>query len=161
MAAKRLDTVKLVLSIALPQLIGILSGLASVGGSREWYSALTKPSFTPPSWVFGPAWTLLYFMMGISLYLVWRKGLSAPGVKVALVVFLIQMGLNGLWSPLFFGMHSPCLALIDILLLWCAIAATVYVFFGQSKTAGALLVPYLSWVSFASVLNYSFWRLNG
>lgn len=151
---------KLLISIALPQLVGILSGLASVGGSGEWYASLTKPSFTPPSWVFGPAWTLLYLMMGIALYLVWRKGLSESGVKAAIVIFLIQMALNGIWSPLFFGMHAPGLAMIDIVLLWCAIVATVYVFFRQSKTAGALLVPYLAWVSFAAVLNYSFWQLN-
>ena len=111
--------------------------------------------------MFGPAWTLLYLMMGIALYLVWRKGLSEPGVKTALIIFLIQMGLNGIWSPLFFGMHAPGLALIDILILWCAIGATVYVFFGQSKIAGALLLPYWAWVTFAAVLNYSFWRLNG
>ena len=161
MTTKRIDTMKLVLSIVLPQLVGILSGLASVSGTREWYSTLVKPSFTPPSWVFGPAWTLLYFMMGISLYLVWRKNLSQTGVKVALVFFLIQLGLNAIWSPLFFGMHAPGLALIDILLLWCAIAVTIYLFFGQSKTAGALLLPYWAWVSFAALLNYSFWRLNG
>jgi tryptophan-rich sensory protein len=154
-------SLKLILSIALPQLVGILSGLASVGGTREWYESLVKPSFTPPSWVFGPAWTLLYLMMGIALYLVWRKGLSEPGVKTALVIFLIQMGLNGIWSPLFFGMHAPGLALIDILILWWAIGVTVYVFFGQSKVAGALLLPYWAWVTFAAVLNYSFWRLNG
>jgi tryptophan-rich sensory protein len=154
-------TSKLILSIALPQLVGILSGLASVSGTREWYESLVKPSFTPPSWVFGPAWTLLYLMMGVALYLVWRKGLSEPGVKTALVIFLIQLGLNGIWSPLFFGMHAPGLALIDILILWCAIGATVYVFFGQSKIAGALLLPYWGWVTFAAVLNYSFWRLNG
>lgn len=156
-----MKTSKLILSIALPQLVGILSGLASVSGTREWYESLVKPSFTPPSWVFGPAWTLLYLMMGVALYLVWRKGLSEPGVKTALVIFLIQLGLNGIWSPLFFGMHAPGLALIDILILWCAIGATVYVFFGQSKIAGALLLPYWGWVTFAAVLNYSFWRLNG
>ena len=112
------------------------------------------------SWVFGPAWTLLYSMMGIALYLVWRKGLSESGVKVALVIFLTQMALNGIWSALFFGMHAPGLALIDIVLLWCTIGAAVYVFFRQSKTAGALLLPYLACVSFATVLNYSFWQLN-
>ncbi len=160
MITKRIDTMKLVLSIVLPQLVGILSSLASVSGTREWYSTLVKPSFTPPSWVFGPAWTLLYFMMGISLYLVWRKGLSHAGAKVALVLFLIQLGLNAVWSPLFFGMHAPGLALIDILFLWCAIAVTVYLFFAQSRTAGALLLPYWAWVSFATVLNYSFWNLN-
>jgi tryptophan-rich sensory protein len=160
MSSKRLDTVKLVLSIVLPQLVGILSGLASVRGTREWYQTLVKPSFTPPSWVFGPAWTLLYLMMGVALYLVWRKGSSEPGVKTALVVFLVQMALNGIWSPLFFGMHAPGLALIDILLLWCAIAVTVYLFFGQSKAGGVLLLPYWAWVTFATVLNYSFWQLN-
>jgi tryptophan-rich sensory protein len=99
-------------------------------------------------------------MMGIALYLVWRKGLETHGVSFAVIVFLVQMGLNGIWSPLFFGMHAPGLAWIDILLLWCAIAVTVYLFFRQSKTAGVLLLPYWAWVSFAAVLNYSFWQLN-
>jgi tryptophan-rich sensory protein len=160
MSLKRLDPVKLVSSVLLPQLVGVVSGLASVGGTRDWYDTLVKPSFTPPSWVFGPAWTLLYLMMGISLYLVWRKGLSQPGVKAALVVFLVQMVLNGIWSPVFFGMHALGLALVDILLLWCAIGLTIYVFFRQSKTAGLLLLPYWAWVTFATVLNYSFWNLN-
>ena len=160
MHLKRLDKVKLVLSILLPQLVGIVSGLASVGGTREWYDTLVKPSFTPPTWVFGPAWTLLYFMMGIALYLVWRKGLSESGAKSALVFFLVQMALNGFWSPLFFGMQAPGLALIDIILLWCAVVVTIYLFFRQNKIAGMLLIPYWAWVTFATLLNYSFWQLN-
>jgi tryptophan-rich sensory protein len=98
--------------------------------------------------------------MGIALYLVWRKGLSESGAKSALVSFLVQMALNGIWSPLFFGMHAPGLALIDILLLWCAIGVTIYLFFRQNKIAGMLLIPYWAWVTFATLLNYSFWRLN-
>ena len=154
------NTMKLIIAIAVPQLVGILSGLATVRGTREWYPLLDKPSFTPPSWVFGPVWTLLYLMMGVAAFVVWKKGLTVPGVKAALLLFLIQLGLNGMWSLLFFGMRSPGVAFAEILLLWCAIAVTVFVFLGQSRLAGVLLVPYWAWVSFAVVLNYALWRLN-
>ena len=154
------NTLKLIIAIAVPQIVGITSGLASMQGTREWYPTLVKPWFNPPSWVFGPVWTILYLMMGIAAYLVWRKGLEAPGVKKALWLFLIQLGLNGIWSLLFFGMRSPGIAFAEIVVLWCAIVATCVAFFKQSKTAGALLVPYWVWVSFAAVLNFWLWRLN-
>lgn len=154
------SAVRLIISIAVPQIVGIASGLATAQATREWYPTLVKPSFTPPAWVFGPVWTLLYIMMGVAAFLVWKKGLDQSGVKTALLLFLIQMGLNGAWSLLFFGMRAPGIAFVEILVLWCAIAATIVVFFGQSKWAGGLLVPYWAWVSFAAVLNYGFWRLN-
>ena len=154
------STLKLIVAIALPNLVGITSGLATAQGTREWYPMLVKPWFNPPAWVFGPVWTILYIMMGIAAYLVWRKGLEESGVKTALVLFSIQLGLNGIWSLLFFGMRSPGLALIEIVLLWCAIVATLIAFLKQNKTAGILLIPYWAWVSFAVVLNFSLWTLN-
>lgn len=154
------NAVKLVLSIAVPQIVGIVSGLATVQGTREWYPTLVKPSFTPPSWIFGPVWTLLYIMMGLAAFLVWKKGVHIFGVKTALLLFLIQLCLNGAWSLLFFGMRAPGIAFAEILVLWCAIAATVVAFFRQDKRAGGLLIPYWAWVSFAAVLNFSFWGLN-
>jgi tryptophan-rich sensory protein len=154
------NTVKAIIAIAVPQLVAILSGLASAGGTVDWYRQIEKPSFTPPSWVFGPVWTLLYLMMGIAAFLVWKRGLEKPGVRLALLVFLIHLAFNGAWSILFFGMQLPGIAFADIILLWCAIGLTVFLFFRQSTTAGALLVPYWGWVSFASVLNFYIWRLN-
>ena len=154
------NAVKLIIAVALPQIVGILSGLATVQATREWYPTLVKPSFTPPSWVFGPVWTLLYIIMGVAAFLVWKKGLDESDVKTALLLFLVQLGLNGAWSLLFFGMRAPGIAFAEILVLWCAIAATVVAFFNKSKWAGWLLVPYWAWVSFAAVLNFGFWRLN-
>lgn len=154
------NTVKLIISVAIPQLVAFLSGLATVTGTRNWYPLLEKPALTPPSWVFGPVWTLLYLMMGIAAFLVWKRGLGHPGAKAALLVFLIQLAFNGAWSLFFFGMRSPGIAFADILLLWCGITATTLMFFGQNRAAGALVVPYWGWVTFAAVLNYYIWRLN-
>ena len=122
---------------------------------------LERPWFTPPAWIFAPVWMLLYLTMGIAAYLIWKKGLAAPGVAPGLLLFLIQLSLNGAWSLLFFGMRSPGLALVDILILWIAIVGTLVAFYRRDRMAGLLLVPYLLWVSFATLLNFSFWRLNG
>ena len=154
------NTIKLVISVAVPLAVGGLSGYATARGVADWYPTLTKPSFNPPAWVFGPAWTLLYIMMGVAAFLVWRKGLDADGVRIALTVFAVQLALNGLWSILFFGMRAPGLALAEIILLWIAIAITTVLFWRVTPTAGALLLPYLGWVSFATVLNASLWWLN-
>lgn len=154
------DTIKLVISIATPLAVGGLSGSATARGVADWYPTLTKPSFNPPAWVFGPAWTLLYIMMGVAAFLVWRKGLEVDGVKIALTVFGIQLALNGLWSILFFGMQAPGLALAEIIVLWIAIGATTVLFWRAVPAAGALLLPYWGWVSFATVLNASLWWLN-
>ncbi|MBL8886859.1 MAG: tryptophan-rich sensory protein [Phycisphaerales bacterium] len=124
-----------------------------------WYVTLNKPSWNPPSWLFGPVWTLLYIMMGVAAWLVWRKGGWALQ-RWPLVLFLVQWLLNALWTPLFFGMHLLGWALFDILLLWIAIAATIHVFWRVSKPAAWLLVPYLAWVSFATALNFAIWQLN-
>lgn len=122
-----------------------------------WYAALNKPSFNPPSWVFGPVWTTLYLMMAVAAWGVWRFGNER---KAALVAFGIQLALNAAWSPLFFGMHRPDLAFIDLVALWFAIVATIVLFLRQVTWAGWLLAPYLAWVTFAGVLNFSIWQLN-
>jgi tryptophan-rich sensory protein len=154
------NTLKLLISVAIPLLVGGLSGFATARGVADWYPTLVKPSFNPPAWVFGPVWTVLYIMMGVAAFLVWRAGLDVDGVRIALTVFAVQLALNGLWSILFFGMQAPGLALIEIVLLWIAIGFTVVLFWRVFPLPGALLLPYWAWVSFAAVLNASLWWLN-
>ncbi len=125
-----------------------------------WYSQIQKPSWTPPSWLFGPVWTALYLMMAVAAWWVWRQG-GWEAQRGALVLFLIQLVLNAAWSGLFFGLHSPPLGMAGIVLLWIAILLTILAFFRVSPLAGWLMVPYLLWVSFASALNFTIWRLNG
>jgi benzodiazapine receptor len=151
---------KLLVSLLIPQLVGISAGLVTAQGTRDWYPLLAKPAFTPPSWLFAPVWTALYLMMGIACYLVWKRGTAQPGVRVALVAFGTQLALNWLWSILFFGLRSPLAGLIDIVLLFVLIALTVRLFRAVSRPAALLLLPYLMWVGFATVLNFEIWRLN-
>lgn len=125
----------------------------------EWYDSLVKPSWNPPGWVFGPVWTTLYVLMGISAWLVWKQS-GFGGAGPALWIFLGQLVLNGLWSYLFFGINSPFTAFIEIVLLWLAILVTTVMFWRIRPLAGVLLIPYLAWVGFASVLNFTLWRLN-
>jgi tryptophan-rich sensory protein len=140
---------------------GAIGSLAAGhAGSEAWYSAIQKPSFTPPSWVFGPVWTGLYILMGIAAFLVWRQGLGSRAVRVALAWFLGQLALNALWSWVFFGWHRIALALVVLALLWIALAVTLGRFAKVSRTAAGLLTPYLAWVSFAGVLNASIAWLN-
>ena len=138
----------------------LVSLSAGFFGSRfspgEWYALLEKPSWNPPGWVFGPVWTILYILMGVAVWLVWKS----RGFSGAVYLFLEQLALNALWSYLFFGINRPGLAFLEILVLWVLILATMLAFRRVSTTAGALMVPYLLWVSFASVLNYALWRLN-
>ncbi len=151
---------KIVIAVAACLLAGFAGSIVTAPAIVTWYAGLAKPSFTPPGWVFGPAWTLLYILMGIAAGLVWGRGLDAPGVRPALRLFVLQLGLNVAWSFLFFGLRSPALGLLDIVLLWLAILATI-VSFGRIAAAPAwLLAPYLAWVSFATVLNFSILRLN-
>ena len=154
------SVLRFVVAVSLPLLIGGVSGMATARGVQDWYPTLVKPSFNPPSWVFGPVWTLLYIMMGIAAYLVWQKGLDAEGVRAALALFALQLILNGAWSILFFGMQSPGLAFVEILVLWLFIALTLFFFWRVSPLAGLLLLPYQLWVTFAAVLNGSIWFLN-
>lgn len=154
------NLLKLVISILITEGAGIVGAIFTTRALRTWYPALKKPSFDPPNSVFAPVWTTLFALIGISLFLVWRKGVDKPGVKPALTIFGVQLGLNVLWSLLFFGLKSPFYALIDIAFLWAAILATIIAFFPLSILASVLLIPYLLWVSFAAVLNYSIWQLN-
>ncbi len=125
----------------------------------SWFRSLAKPPFNPPSWVFAPVWTLLYLLMAIAAWLIWRQGGWERQI-FPLSLYLIQLALNAAWTPLFFGAHRIGLALIDITLQWLAIAATLLAFGGVSVVAALLFAPYLAWVSFASVLNFEFWRRN-
>jgi tryptophan-rich sensory protein len=150
---------KLIISLIIPQLAGGIGGIFTAKSVRTWYKTLKRGAVSPPDWVFGPVWTTLFLLMGISLYLVWTKE-NVEGKKLAIWIFGIQLSLNVIWSLLFFGLHRPDLALIEIFVLWLVILVNFFVFFAISKPAGLLLVPYLAWVSFAIYLNYSIWRLN-
>jgi tryptophan-rich sensory protein len=124
-----------------------------------WYAGLLKPDWNPPAWVFGPVWTLLYALMAIAAWLVWREG-GWKLQRLPLGLFLFQWLLNALWTPLFFGWHRPGLACAEIILLWLVLATTLGLFWRVRKIAGVLLLPYLAWVGFAAALNFSLWRLN-
>jgi translocator protein len=143
--------------IALCLGVSALAGLVTIPSVQVWYPTLNKPSWTPPPWLFGPVWTVLYIMMGIAAWLVWRKGLMA---RPALLVFYAQLFLNLSWSFLFFGLQSPLLGLIDIVAMWVMIVVTIRIFYVHSGWAAALLVPYLAWVSFATALNAAIFMLN-
>jgi benzodiazapine receptor len=154
------NVIRLIICIVIPQAVGALSGIATAQGTQQWYPGLVKPALTPPSSIFTPVWIVLYFLMGLALYVVWKQGLETPGVKKALFLFGVQLLLNGLWSILFFGLQSPLLGLFDIVILWFAILFTSLSFFRVSPIAGGLLIPYLLWVGFATYLNASLWYLN-
>lgn len=157
---KVVEILKLIGCMAICELAGLVGTVPMIRTLPTWYASLHKPSFSPPDWVFGPVWTILYLLMGIALYLVLRKGFSEPGVKTAFIVFAVQLILNAVWSFLFFGSESTLLGLIDIVLLWTAIAVTIVFFAVVSKPAALFLFPYIFWVSFAVVLNFFLWRLN-
>ncbi|MBX7207625.1 MAG: tryptophan-rich sensory protein [Verrucomicrobiaceae bacterium] len=125
----------------------------------EWYASLRKPSWNPPGWLFGPVWTALYTMMAVAAWMVWKRG-GFIVQRVALTRFLVQLALNAAWTPLFFGLHRPDWALVDIALLGLAVAMTIAAFHRVHRGAAWMLVPYLAWVSFATVLNFTLWRLN-
>jgi len=155
--------------LALVLFLVICFGTAAFGGQfapGAWYAALEKPAWNPPAWVFAPVWTLLYAMMAVAGWLVWRGGGSAVGTGggpsrgIALGVYAVQLVLNGAWSWLFFGLQRPGLAFVEIVALWLAILATTVLFWRVKPLAGALLVPYLGWVGFAAALNLALWRLN-
>ena len=148
----------LITLIVLCNLIGAI-GAIWTSSDRSWYDGINKPSFTPPGGVIGSVWTLLFTLMGISLYLVWTS--PSSNIKIiALTFFVIQFIFNVAWSYLFFGLNKPLWALIEILVLLAFILITTFYFFKVNKLSGYLLIPYILWVSFASFLNYSIWRLN-
>ena len=149
---------KLLVSLALPQIVGLTAAFFTSSGVSTWYTTIEKPAFTPPGWVFGPAWTLLYLLMGIALYLVWQKGFEKT--KPALLAFGVQLVLNGFWSVIFFKLQAPLYAFIELVVLWSTILLTTAKFYKFSKKAAYLLVPYIAWVSFAGVLNFTIVMLN-
>jgi benzodiazapine receptor len=154
------DVVRLVVSIVVCQLAGGIGAIFTSPAIPTWYASLEKPAFQPPNWLFFPVWTTLYTLMGIAAFLVWRKGLDLRRVKVALGIFAVQLVLNTAWSIVFFGAQELFGALIVIAILWIVILINIVTFWRISKAAGALLIPYILWVSFASLLNYSVWVLN-
>jgi len=154
------NILKLIIAIAICQLIGNIGTIFTISAISTWYVTLQKPSFTPPNWLFGPVWTTLFTLIGISLYLVWNKGLENKNVKSSIFIFFLQLVLNVFWSFLFFGLKFPFYAFIEIIILWIAIAVTIFKFYNVSKKAGLIIIPYLVWVSVALALNYYVWILN-
>jgi tryptophan-rich sensory protein len=151
---------KLIVAVVCCELIGILGSVFTLSAISTWYSTLRKPFFAPPNWIFGPVWTLLYFLMGISFYLIWQQRSQNKKVRMAEISFLVQLGLNFIWTPIFFGLRSPLLGLIVIVIMWTIIVVTIQKFYQLSKWSAYLLIPYLVWVSFASVLNATIVILN-
>lgn len=151
---------RLAIAIFICQLAGILGGIFTFEAIPNWYASLNKPFFSPPNWVFGPVWTTLYFLMGVSVFLVWDKGFKDPHRRQALKLFGFQLVLNFFWSIIFFGLKSPELALIEIVVLWYLIFKTIKAFYPISNLASFLLIPYLAWVSFATILNLAIAVLN-
>jgi len=159
-SGKTRDIVKLVISLVACQCAGLIGSIFTTPAIPIWYAALEKPPFTPPNWLFAPAWGTLYVLMAIAAFLVWRRGLNQEGVKSALLIFVIQLVLNALWSVVFFGFKSPIAGIVVIVVLWVAILFTILKFFRLSVVAGSLLIPYILWVSFATALNIAIWMLN-
>ncbi|MEO7265765.1 MAG: TspO/MBR family protein [Ferruginibacter sp.] len=151
---------KLIISIAIPILVGAVAGYFTSSSVTGWFITLNKPSFNPPNWLFGPVWTALYILMGIAFYLVWRSEPVNATKKQAIILYIIQLTLNFCWSFIFFYKEAPGIAFAEILLLWIFILLTIIYFLKISKIAGWLMVPYLCWVTFAAILNYSIWQLN-
>ncbi len=156
---------KLLAAIAVCELAGVIGSVFTTPSITGWYAGIIKPDLNPPAWVFGPVWTTLFALMGIAAFLVWSSYADAgvekkKQIKSALSVFAIQLVLNTFWSIIFFGLHSPGGACVEIVFLWLAILATIIAFAKVSKPAAWLLVPYIAWVSFAGYLNFSIWMLN-
>lgn len=158
MTAKNIG--RLIISILLSQAAGIIGSVFTAPSIPTWYPTLAKPSFNPPNWIFAPAWLTLYTLMGIAFYRVWTSGVGKKQIKMATIVFIAQLALNAAWSIIFFGAHNLSLAFLGIIVLLAFIVWTMRLFGRIDKIAAYLLIPYLAWVGFASVLNYSLWRLN-
>jgi len=150
---------KLIVAILVPLIVGFIGSFFTSSSVTNWYSTINRPYFNPPNWLFAPVWTVLFVLIGISFYLVWDKGFGNIKAR-ALSIYGANLGLNLLWSLLFFGLRNPFLAFIEIIILWFVILANIMVFYKVSKAAGLLLIPYILWVSFASVLNYYIYILN-
>jgi len=154
------DWMKLAISIIGCELVGLLGTVFTASSIPTWYAGLNKPFFSPPNWIFGPVWTLLYAFMGISFYLLWKKGWGKKSHVDARNFFLAQLAVNFIWTPIFFGLRSPILGLITIVLMWILIVVTMKKLYPISQNAFYLLIPYLAWVSFATALNAAIVFLN-
>lgn len=154
------DLHKLIISVIGCELVGLLGTPFTISAIPTWYATLNKPFFAPPNWIFGPVWTLLYFLMGVAFYLIWKQGWDKKKVKTAGQFFLAQLAFNFIWTPIFFGLRSPTLGLIIIAAMWILIFMTIKKFYPLSRWAAYLLMPYLFWVSFATLLNASIVLLN-
>lgn len=152
--------VKAVISIAIPLAVGFTGSLFTETGQGTWFQNLEKPSWNPPGWLFGPVWTVLYIMLGIALFLIWKIDAPSRLKRPAVTFWVLQMILNFLWSFLFFNQHLMDVAFYEILALWLLILLTIFAFARINKWAAWLLVPYISWVSFAAILNYTIWQMN-
>lgn len=151
---------KFTITILLCESIGIISGLLASANNNLWFDTLNKPTWNPPAYLFGPAWTTLYLLMGISLGIIWNNNSTEPSKRKAYFLFAFQLFLNFWWSIIFFHFNSPALALLDIILMVIIIILTIFSFSAFSKPAAWLLVPYIAWVSFATILNFAIWNLN-
>ena len=151
---------RLIASILICQLAALIGSAFNSASINTWYTTINKPGFLPPNWLFPVVWTILFIMMGVSLYLVWKENIRKKAVKSALAAFAVQLVLNILWSFFFFTLRSPLLGLIEIIVLWAAILVTILRFYKVSKAAAYLLIPYILWVTFAAVLNISILFLN-
>ena len=149
---------KFIVSVVGAELIGSIGVIFTSPNINTWYASLIKPGFNPPNWLFAPAWTILFFLMGWAFYLIWTN--KSKNKSSAYWAFAIQFLLNIVWSAIFFGLKLPNIAFFEIVILWLAILWTIIEFYKVNKTAGYLLVPYILWVSFASILNYYVWILN-
>ena len=159
---ERRPVATLAFAVLVCEAVGISGSVFTALGLGSWYGSLARPALAPPNWVFGPVWTTLFALLGLAAWLVWRRldRLDAPAARLAMATFVAQFVLNLAWSAVFFGARSLAGGLLVIVALWLAILATVVAFGRVDRRAGALLLPYLAWVSFAGYLNYAFWALN-
>ena len=154
------NILRLIASILICEAVGGIGSLFTINSISTWYGTIAKPSFTPPNWLFGPVWITLFLLMGVSVYLLWTDHLEGKSTGFALTIFGIQLGLNALWSYLFFGLQLFFAGFVEILVLWAAIAMTIVAAYRVNKTAGLILLPYIAWVTIATLLTYYIWILN-
>ncbi len=154
------NVIKFIVAVAIPLIVGGASGFFTVTDVDSWYQTINKPVWNPPNWIFGPVWTTLYVLMGIALFIIWKSDTSTELKKIAFVLFAIQLVFNFFWSFIFFNQHLVGWALIEMTVLWVFILLTIFSFAQVDKIAAWLLVPYISWVSFALILNFAIWKLN-
>ncbi|MBU6370787.1 MAG: tryptophan-rich sensory protein [Patescibacteria group bacterium] len=156
---------KLLGCVAGCEAVGAVGAIFTTPAIGTWYAELVKPAINPPNWIFAPVWTTLFALMGVALFLIWKRAGEMPEekgtAKTAIAVFAAQLVLNVLWSVIFFGLHNPGAAFVEIVILWLFIVATIAVFAKVSRAAAWFLAPYIVWVSFAAYLNFAIWRLNG